>query len=754
MRLRPALRRAIRLACAAMLLGAPASPAVAQQRPPAVPAGQGLRPPTTIDAESIEGISDLQLSAQGKVELHSGETEIFAERLRYYREQDLVQADGGVRFSREGDRVYGPSLRYNLLDETGRFEEPSFIFQRERTLHGNARRLEFLGGDRYRLDDASFTTCAVGDEDWRVVAREVELDFANKEAHTRGTKLRFFDTTVMAFPSATLPLENARKSGFLAPSYSQSTRRGLELNVPYYLNIAPEQDATVTATNMSKRGTQLRTEYRYLGESYGGNMWLEHLQEDLVLHQARTGFSLNHVQNFTPNLVGRVDLNKVTDDQYFVDLTTSVKQLAIGNLPREGRLQYNSPISGGWNYGAGLRVQSFQTLQDPLNVIVPPYHRVPQVSLFAGRNDLGGFADLSLPGEYVSFSHPTQVQGSRATVNPTLAIPVISPGWYVTPKFGMRRVDYWMEQPGGGTAPRDGLSIPWGSLDSGLVFERPTRWFEHDLTQTLEPRLYYLYVPYRDQDRFPLFDTGLADFNYAQIFSENRFAGGDRFGDANQATVAFTTRFLTGQGEEVLRAAVGQRAYFNDERVGLPGATLRTDRYSDILATLGGRFAQYWSFDAGAQYNEQLRQIQRYSASMRFSPEVAKVVSLSYRFNREALRQADLAGQWPVAAGWYLVGRYNYSFLDRRLLEGLGGFEYNAGCWVFRGVVQRLQAATDQVSSAIFFQLEFSGFGYVGINDPVGILKRNVPGYSITNPGDTSLVPPSMRQQLPFQQVY
>ncbi|MDH4191780.1 MAG: LPS assembly protein LptD [Betaproteobacteria bacterium] len=704
---------------------------------------------------SIEGVSDLELNARGKVELRSGDTEIFAERLRYNRESDSIEADGGVRLQREADRFFGSSLRYNLLDETGAFEAPSYVLQRERTLRGSAERVEFLGKDRYRLAKATFTTCAPGDEDWRVEANEINLDFETQRADTSGPRLRFFDIPIMALPYASFPLENSRKSGFLAPSYAQSTRRGLELNVPYYLNFSPEQDATITATHMAKRGTQTKTDYRYLGASYAGDMRIEHMQEDLVLHQSRTGFSLNHVQNFTPGLVGRVDFNKVTDDLYFVDLTTNVRQLAIGNLQREVSLQYDSPITSGWNYAASVRAQRFQTLQDPLAPIVPPYHRMPQLRLFAGRNNLGGFADLSLPAEYASFVHSSLVQGARASFTPTLAMPIIGPGWYLTPKVGVRRVDYAIEQLGTAQIQRDGLSIPWASVDSGLVFERPTNWFGHDLKQTLEPRVYYLNVPYRNQDPFPLFDTGLADFNYAQMFSENRFAGGDRFGDANQATFGLATRFLTGQGQEVLRAAIAQRAYFSDEQVGLAaGVPLRTDRYSDLIGAFSGRFAQYWSFDAGAQYNERTRQVERYSGSMRFSPEIAKAVSLSYRFNRVALRQMDLAGQWPVAAGWYMVGRYNYSFLDKRVLEGLGGIEYNAGCWVFRGVVQRVQAAIGEVSSAIFFQLEFSGFGSIGINDPVGILKRNVPGYAVTNPGDASLVPQTMRPSLPFQQIF
>jgi LPS-assembly protein len=297
--------------------------------------------------------------------------------------------------------------------------------------------------------------------------------------------------------------------------------------------------------------------------------------------------------------------------------------------------------------------------------------------------------------------------------------------------------------------------VPFASLDSGLVFERDARWFGESLTQTLEPRLFYVYAPFRDQDDLPVFDTALADFNYAQLFTENRFTGGDRFGDANQATLALTSRFLLADGQEAFRATIGQRYYFEDERVGLPDTPLRTSTESDLLAAVGGRLFRYWLFDAGTQYNRSEQRMERYTVAVRYSPELAKVINASYRFNRlENIRQIDLSAQWPIAPGWYGVGRYNYSLLDDRLLEGIAGLEYNAGCWVFRIVLQRVQAATTIASSTLAFQLEFNGVGQVGTDEAVELLKRNVPGYSVTNPADTTLAPPSTRARLPFEQVY
>jgi LPS-assembly protein len=320
---------------------------------------------------------------------------------------------------------------------------------------------------------------------------------------------------------------------------------------------------------------------------------------------------------------------------------------------------------------------------------------------------------------------------------------------------GFRHTRYDLSRADPGQPDSQDATIPWLSVDGGLVFDRDVRWFGQDLTQTLEPRAYYVRAGFKDQSRMPLFDTGLNDFNYAQLFTENRFSGNDRFGDADQLTLAVTSRLLSTGGQEALRATLAQRHHFRDERVGLTGTSpLRTFDNSDLIASVGGRLGRNWSFDATTQFNPREERAERYTVAMRYAPEIAKVLSASYRFHRNVLRQVDLSGQWPIAAGWYAVGRYNYSFLDKRLVEGLAGFEYNAGCWVFRGVVQRLQTITGVSQTGFFFQLELNGFGQVGVGDVRDLLRRSVPGYAVTNPRDPALVPESLRSRLPFEQVF
>jgi LPS-assembly protein len=710
---------------------------------------------TTVEADVIEGVSDLEVTARGSAEITRDDMSIFGETLRYNRELGYAEGDGGVRLRKGSDRFFGPRLYYRTLDDTGVFENPEYLLQRDRTARGSAEKIEFLGRQRYRMFNATYTTCQPGQEDWRLEAKQLDLDFEQEDGEAVHPRLRFFDATILASPWATFPLGDRRRSGILTPYYAQTSQRGLEFGLPYYWNIAPEYDATITPVYMAKRGLQVKNQGRYLDRSFTGELKFEVLPEDKLTGESREGVSWQHTHTFPRSTQLNIDYNRVSDDFYFVDLATQVKQLSVGNLPQDAYVTHG----GNWgraSYSAQARVQRFQTLQDPAAPIVPPYHRIPQLNFGANYNNLANAFDTGISAEYVRFTHPTMIEGARSSLNPTLALPVLAPGYFLTPKAGLRYVGYGLTRTANPTDPQaPEVSIPWASLDSGLVFERDSGLFGPGSTQTLEPRLFYVYVPYRNQDAIPIFDTALADFNYAQLFTENRFVGGDRFGDANQLTAALTSRFLRQNGQEALRATIAQRYYFENERVGLtPTSPLRTSTDSDILASIGGRIGNAWTFDATTQYNRLQQRPEKHSISGRYAPEPGKVLNASYRYNREALKQVDISAQWPVAAGWYAVGRYNYSILDKRLLEGLAGFEYNAGCWAFRAVALRVQASADIATTAFVFQIEFNGIGSIGTDEAAEMLKRQVPGYSVTNPADARLTPPSAQPRMPFDQTF
>lgn len=691
--------------------------------------------PVTITADRMEGYANRETSASGNAELRQGELSINAERLLYLYATDEVQASGGVRLARDGDRMSGTGLRLRVHDNVGQFDHADYEFTRPGrsgfspvSTRGTADVIKLEAKDKYHLENATLTTCKPGNDDWYLQVGELDVDMTRNLGVARRGKLVFKDTPIFYVPWVDFSLNNQRKTGFLPPGIGSSGKSGVEITTPFYLNLAPNRDLTIVPRELSKRGLQLSAQFRYLDRNYDGDARFEELSNDRVRNINRFATTLVHNQRFSSNLTGYLNINKVSDDNYFRDLSSRINATSQTTLPRDGMLNYD----GGW-WTATARAQRFQTLQDPLNPVVEPYGRLPQFTLNAARQYVGG-ADLGLNSEFVKFYHPTNVIGSRLTFYPSASLPLVMPGAYLTPKLGLHSTDYSLERNPVGTPDTIQRALPIASVDSGLTFERDAAFIGQRFRQTLEPRLYYLHVPYRDQSKIPLFDTGLADFNYAQIFSENLFNGGDRIADANQLTIAATTRLLSpSSGREVLKATVGQRHYFQNQQVALDDATpTRTDKTSDFLAALSGSVSRSWTLDSALQYNAHRNFFERLGVGARYQPETAKVLNLGYRFTRDSLNQVDVSAQWPLGGGWYGVGRYNYSLREDRLVESLGGFEYNAGCWIGRIVVQRFAAATGNFTSAVFVQLELNGFSRIGSN-PLETLKRNIPGYGGLN---------------------
>ena len=699
------------------------------------PKPAGTDAPVTITADRIEGYANQETSAIGNAELRQGRVSVHADRLRYLYATDEVQASGGVRLARDGDRISGTGLRLRVRDNVGEFDEADYeMALRSRAGYapvrgrGKADVIRLEGKDQYRLENATFTTCKPGNEDWYMQVGDLSLDMTRDLGVARNGKLVFKGMPIAYVPWVDFPLHNQRKSGLLPPTVGSSGKSGLEISTPFYLNLAPNRDLTVDPRELSKRGLQMAAHFRYLERSFDGEARFEYMPNDRVRDINRYATIIQHHQRFGSNLTGYVNVNKVSDDNYFRDLSSRINITSQTTLPREGLLTYG----GGW-WTATARVQRFQTLQDPARPIVEPYGRMPQFTLNATRQYVGG-VDVSMASEFVKFYHPTSVIGSRLTLYPSASLPLILPGAYLTPKLGFHSTGYSLERNAVGMPDTVNRALPIASIDSGLIFERDTGFLGQQFRQTLEPRLYYLYVPFRDQTKIPLFDTGLADFNYAQMFSENLFNGSDRIADANQLTLAATTRMLSPRdGQELFRATIGQRHYFQNQQVALNDLTpTRTDKTSDFLAALSGRVSRNWTLDSALQYDTHRNYFQRLGVGVRYQPETAKLLNLGYRFTRDSLAQVDLSAQWPLGGGWYGVGRYNYSTRDNRLVEGLAGFEYNGGCWIGRLVAQRFAAAAGTSTSAVFVQLELNGFSRIGSN-PLETLKRNVPGYSSIN---------------------
>jgi LPS-assembly protein len=591
--------------------------------------------------------------------------------------------------------------------------------------------MEMLGEDKYRMSEGTFSTCQPGNEDWYIKFGQLDLDYGRSLGVARSAQVLFMGVPIMAAPWMEFSLNNQRKSGFLPPSYGRSGKGGAEVTAPYYWNIAPNRDATIAPRIIAKRGLQLGTEFRYMEPNYRGEARYEVLPDDKAKNRSRYAFSALHTfaaQGFS----GGWNINKVSDDDYFRDLSSKINITSQSNLNREAFVSRGGYWLGDGTWGMTGRVQRYQTLQDPLAPIDIPYARLPQLSVSAGKQVIGG-ADFAASGEYVDFTHPTKTLGKRTSTYPTLSLPILTSGVYVTPKIGYNVTHYELSRNSTGPDNSITRTLPIFSVDSGMTFDRNTSFRGQDVVQTLEPRLYYVNIPYRNQNNIPLFDTGIADFNYSQIFSENSFSGNDRINDANQLTAAVTTRMLQPNGQELMRAIVGQRYYFKNQAVTLnPTDTPRTYTASDWLAGASGRIAPRWTADTTVQYNARENRTERFSLGTRYQPEVQKVMNLGYRYNRDVLHQIDASSQWPLGGGWYGLGRYNFSLQDGKLVEGLAGLEYDGGCWIVRVVGQRFATAVGVATTSLFVQLELNGFSRLGSN-PLEALKRNISGYSQLN---------------------
>jgi LPS-assembly protein len=725
-------------------------PPISAPRPPGTPAPATpqVRPPFQegvifLRADRVGGVAEQYVEATGKVELRTRTETVLADSLRYDFVADEVFAQGNVLVRRGIDWITGPEVKFKRDTETGYFKSPHFYIG-ENNSRGTASEIRFTGPNHYEASDAQYTTCVAPRDDWFIRMDELEVDRSRSVGTGHDATLYFLGAPVMYSPWAEFPLSNERKSGFLTPVLGSSQTRGFEYAQPYYFNLAPNYDATLAPRLMTKRGLQLIGQGRYLFDDSQGEATGEYLPDDHVTDTTRWAVSWKHTQrldSLLPGLAGYWNYNKVSDNTYFADLADRVGLTSQTTLPREIGLVYGKVP---WTFI--FRAQEFQTLLDPsLPPGPPPYNRVPQLLGALQEVDWGGFG-LTGTGEYANFENPTLITGQRAYAYPILSWTKQGPSWYFTATEAVHARHYSLNSPTPDIAEQTYV-IPISTLDAGVVFERDWSAFGQNFVQTLEPRAYYVYVPFKDQTKAPIFDTAIDDFNFAQLYSPNRYLGNDRIGDANQITVGLTSRLLDpGSGGERLRVEVAERFYFQSQRVTL-NEVPRSANSSDFLIGTEGRLSDVWALAGLMEYNFSAGELERLDAGVRYTPSPGKAFNASYRYARHEvdqvgllteLKQFDISAQWPVSDNLSLIGRWNYSLVDNRTLEAIGGLEYNGGCYVLRLVAQRLQTTTQQYTTAVYLQIELNGLARFGTN-PLDLLRRSVPGYQRTN--DPTLAP-------------
>lgn len=681
--------------------------------------------------------ADEALSEEGQTAVFRGDVEVLrsgsrlrADTARYYKDRDTVEAEGNVTYQSEAAVFDAERARVDLGQNRGELEATSYYIPSVHAF-GKAEKVEIRGEERTRLEGATYSTCPPEKPDWRLKAGRLELDQSTNTGEAYNVSLAFKGLPFLYVPYLNFPLQG-RKSGLLPPTYGTSERAGAELAVPYYWNMAPNRDATITPRYIEKRGLGAQTEFRYLYRHSAGTINYDFMpndklyREDLLAADTLTDgldpednyryyLTAQHTQQLTNRWRANLAYGEVSDPLYFEDFKGTLNSTSITHLERRFDLNYRAG-----SLGFLARAQDYQTLVPGAE----PYRRLPQLYLDYMPPQRPWRLNYDFTAEYVSFEHPSRSPtGSRLDVAPAVSFPAKGPAWFVNPRVELRHTEYDLTYdpetaaPDGQTTPN--RTLPLYSLDAGLFFERDAHFGDTPLIQTLEPRLYYLYVPYQDQNNLPVFDTSELTFSFAQLFRANRFNGPDRIGDANQLSATLTSRFLHGRsGEQLGWGSIGQIAYFRDRRVTLDGTAVERPT-SDIVGELGANPLKDLSMSASARWNPEEDKEEEWAARIRYVPDEGKELIAAYRLTRGGeVSNTDVFALWPVTPHWHVLGRWYYDRVEERSLETVVGVEYESCCWSVR-VAGRSRPFTNvdggtESDRTVYLTLQLKGLGNIG----------------------------------------
>ena len=763
----------IGVTCAPLALGQTAGqvPAKLSAGGDQAPPEPDAKAPVFLQGERIYGHADLDTVVEGKAEMRKADTVIRADRLEYDQPTDQARAIGNVKVLRDGNLYEGPRLELKVDANEGFFESPTYRLNRN-DAHGVASRADFVDDAHTVVHNATYTTCKrkPGPDwmpDWILRATSIELDSVLDEGVANGAYLSFKGVPILPIPAISFPLTDQRKSGWLPATLGVDSVNGSEISVPYYWNIAPNRDATITPTIMTARGMDLGTEFRYLERSYSGTLKANLMPADKLRGQDRWSMGLTHGASLDAQAMGlsgatlAVAINRVSDDNYWRDFTRSGTNATQRLLPGSVLMNWARPGLTGT-----VQVHKWQVLQDPSAPITPPYDRLPQLTVRHDRFNANGF-DVSVEGDFTQFEADRSLTGQpnaqRVYGLAQVSRPWLGPQGFITPKLQLHATGYQFDAMLANGNRSASSVVPTFSLDSGLVLERDTQILGRDLLQTLEPRAFYVRTPYRDQTSLPNYDTGVNDFNFATIYTENAFVGHDKIADNNLLTMGLTSRFLdAATGAQLVRLGVAQRMRLEDQLVTINNsAAPAKSGFSDILLGASVNLNERWVFDSTTQYDATSGQSSRSTVGARYYPGPYRVLNVAHRYQRNLSDQADISWQWPLNDLWgdrgqelgagrgqgegryYMLGRMNYSMSDGRLVDSLLGVEYDAGCWIARMVFSRTQTSVSTSTERLMFQMEFVGFTRLGV-DPRATLDQSISRYQ--NLRDTSAT--SSRQSL------
>lgn len=685
-------------------------------------------------ADTFEYDQELQLlSLQGDVQMVQGSRQVGADKITYDRTSTDLVATGNTYLSTPGARLIADDARLNLESDKGDLSNVDYRLTETINARGSADRAELVNPEVTRYENIVYTACRPGQDDWSLDAAVLELDQATGEGVARNAKLRVRGVPVFYTPYISFPIDSRRKSGVLVPTLGNSDDNGIDLTVPYYWNIAPNMDATFFPRYMSKRGAMLGTEFRYLTQRQNAEFFGEIIPDDRNYEDggSRWAFRVEHKGQYGPRWSSNLLFNEVSDDEYLEDFGNNLELTSVRNIERRGDLAYSG---SGWSLLT--RLQEYQTVDASLTPSLRPYARLPQVLFNVSPVRAGPDIQLGLDGEYNYFRHSVNVQGHRAALHPYVSWPLRKSYGHLIPKVNLYLAAYNLKDQDPGKSENPSYAIPSFNLDGKLVFERTVQWFDQESLQTLEPRIYYLYTPYRDQDDIPDFDSTELSFSFNSLFRPNRFTGRDRIGDANQLTLGLTSRTLsTTSGQEMLRGSIGQIIYFRDRDVQIAG--LPEDQSTSAIAgELSARILNDWSGRASFEWdpNKDTERSQKRALELHYETRDKRLLNLAYRFDlgtSEATRyeDTDLSFRMPVNRQLQIVGRWYYSLLYSETLEAFAGVEYGQCCWRMRLLGHHLKNKPDSAgSNSVMVQVELAGLGSLGTRID-NFLERGIYGY-------------------------
>ncbi|MCX4188925.1 LPS-assembly protein LptD [Methylophaga sp. OBS3] len=711
---------------------------------------EGLSPDLSevnVDADNAQFVENGTSVFTGNVEVLRGNQKLNANRATYSRLYQEVTAQGDVTLRDSDMYIEAEQAEWSLLDDKGAMIDAEYRI-RLQNARGNASSVFRQGTAKTDLKNATYTTCAEDDEFWILEADEVNLNHETAVGTAEDVVLRMKGVPIFYTPYISFPLSDARKSGFLIPSIGNSDETGFDTSIPYYWNIAPNQDATITPRYMSDRGLLLSGEYRYLTENSEGTLDAGYLSRDSLRYdgdelnpyydEARNHFSWQHQGRFNSRWSNVVDYNYVSDRNYLEDFSGNLSLSSTTHLRRMARVNYSGDI---WRFGA--MAQGFQTLFEDVQ---EPYKQLPQLTLRGFLPDQALGLTYELETEFTAFDSDDRVTGQRFDFEPSISLPWGNAGMFATPRVAIKQSNYSLDnlerQP---QYQESSISrtVPILSMDSGLVFEKPLKFNKKNFIQTLEPRAFYLYIPERDQSDIPLFDTNLRTFTMGSLFSHDRFTGPDRVGDANQLSLALTSRIIDQEtGRERLAVTLGQIQYFDDRNVTLRANQASEDRSdSDYIAEVIASITKNWTAAAQLQWDPDQSRTSVGTTQLRYRGDNGGIFNISHRYRREGeldtqfsniigLEQVDISASLPINDTWSVIGRYYRSLDDQRTLETLAGVEYNSCCWatrfVFRDYIN--DVSSEDRNTAFFIEIQLKGLGSFG-NKTDSLLQDSIIGY-------------------------